>query len=252
MAIANMNSLDQCLSSNDHFKQVLEGNYYQTSSTEKIKQINHVFTTIKTKNDPVHTLKVVEEDFYEKNSIEDIAPEHINNIYLEYFKRYIEKNRKTYFSIIKIESDNIFNKISRFFNEKPYNENNIENIIQSYKKQIEDEKINSFLEKIKEAIEDYKVTQQNNVLLSNKSLIELLRFLFSEKILQSDVYVNDDGLFACYYQKDKFNISLVFDSNGEILVANNNRELGISRIAGILTLSRNLALKNIDKIFEIF
>ncbi len=56
--------------------------------------------------------------------------------------------------------------------------------------------------------------------------------------------------FVAYLKVGKNSTSLVFCDNGEIIFSCNNRDLGISRISGTMTLSRNKALKKIEKIFS--
>lgn len=106
------------------------------------------------------------------------------------------------------------------------------------------------IKNIIQAINVYKNKEISNKEISNKSLLELLRFFFSENLNKSEIYVNIDGLFVSYLKVDKNSTSLVFCENGEIIYSSNNRDLGIARASGTLTLSRNKAVKKIDKLFS--
>ena len=106
------------------------------------------------------------------------------------------------------------------------------------------------LNKIKNTIFIYKENCNANRDFSTRSLIELLRFFFNENIVKSEIYINNEGLFVSYLKTSRNSTSLVFCENGEVIFSSNNRDLGIARASGTLTLSRNKALKKIDNIFK--
>lgn len=156
-------------------------------------------------------------DFKEINSNDDF--------FTEYLNKFVDFEKKI--------------KCNRF--------NNAYSVIKMYHEIFKEE---YELKKIEESIFIYKENSNANRNFSTKSLIELLRFFFNENIVKSEIYINNDGLFVSYLKTNRNSTSLVFCENGEVIFSSNNRDLGIARASGTLTLSRNKALKKIDNIFK--
>ena len=152
---------------------------------------------------------------------------------------------------IKTQDNNIDDYLMKFsFFEKENKKNlNCNEVLNNYKELFDTK---SEIEKINQSIHFF-YNKKNELIdknISLKSLIELLRFYFSINVKKSDIYINHDGFFVAYLKVGKNSTSLVFCDNGEIIFSCNNRDLGISRISGTMTLSRNKALKKIEKIFS--
>ncbi|KKW82290.1 hypothetical protein AAV96_00935 [Acinetobacter sp. AG1] len=173
-------------------------------------------------------------------------------------KKFLEKSnfQDTYYSFNDFKNlnydDNFFNEyLDKFIDfEKKIKSDKCDQTFSFIEKYRETFKEKNELEKIENSIIIYNSNDTKDRSVSTKSLIELLRFFFNENIVKSEIYVNNEGLFVSYLKTNRNSTSLVFCENGEVIFSSNNRDLGVARASGTLTLSRNKALKKIDNIFK--
>lgn len=173
-------------------------------------------------------------------------------------KNFLEKSnfQDTYYSFNEFTDlnydDNYFNEyLQKFIDfERTIKSNKCDQTLSFIDKYRETFKEKKEVKKIENSIIIYNSNDAKQRSVSTKSLMELLRFFFNKNVVKSEIYVNNEGLFVSYLKTNRNSTSLVFCENGEVIFSSNNRDLGVARVSGTLTLSRNNALKKIDNIFK--
>jgi hypothetical protein len=204
---------------NNNIKQLQNNNAFRMMHQKKLSEFYKNSDILKniTEDNKFFETNSFNSSFYSFSDIKKVNLEDSNDDYLEKFYHFEKKINESF------KINDVLSQYSTFFKKDI---SSIEQAISAYNK------------------------RYNDKFASKNSLLEILRFLFSKNIVKSEIYVNMEGLFVSYFKYGRNSTSLVFCENGEIIYSSNNRDSGIARMAGTLTLSRNSALKKIDKIFS--